>query len=87
MKAIIYGVQAVDIPARGSDAAVRGVKIHYGYKDPYVIGHKVEAQMVNDNLNIGTMFDLAPGDEVNLDLNPKGKIIDVALIGHVDLPE
>lgn len=78
MLAKVMGVQKVDYTKKSGEPC-KGVTLHVAFKDNNVVGECVDSLFVNDNLGIYSVYDLNPGDSVNLEFNRRGYIAGVTL--------
>lgn len=83
-KCRLIGVQELDFEANDGKP-IKGVKLHLSYPSDVVYGEKVDTKFISDNLcrKIGVyaeeMKELV-GGEIELLLNPDGKLVGVAAV-------
>lgn len=80
-KVNLCGVQPLDFDTKDGDT-IKGIKLHITYQDENVMGYACDTKFLTDSAckNCGITVDkLEPmiGQVVDLELNPKGKIVAV----------
>lgn len=80
----LIGVQELDFEANDGKV-IKGVKLHLSYPSDVVYGEKVDTKFISDNLcrKIGAYaedFKEFVGSEIELILNPEGKLVGVSAV-------
>ena len=66
MKVKVLGIQFVDYVSRKTGNPVKGVTLHSCYPDGQVKGEAVDSIFVSDNLGLDFLYQILPGDEVDI---------------------
>ena len=74
----VLGIQFVDYVSRKTGNPVKGVTLHSCYPDGQVKGEAVDSIFVSDNLGLDFLYQILPGDEVNIEYNNRGYVCNVA---------
>lgn len=81
MKAKVLGIQNVDFVNSQTGERIVGYRLHLCYKDPDVTGERVDPRFFGDRLGLGPVIStLKPGVMVDLDTNPRGRVIGITPI-------
>ena len=79
MKVKVLGIQFVDYVSRKTGNPVKGVTLHSCYPDGQVKGEAVDSIFVSDNLGLDFLYQILPGDEVDIEYNNRGYVAGAAL--------
>lgn len=81
MKVNLLGIRKnVRIANERTGEIIEGTSLYIGYKDENVVGQMTDKKFVRSTLQIPCMSELQPGQMLDLDLNTKGKVIDIAIL-------
>lgn len=78
MKVKVLGVQFVDYTSRKTGKSVKGITLHSCYPDSQVKGEAVDPIFVSDNLGLDFLYQILPGDVVDIEYNNRGYVCNVA---------
>lgn len=78
MKVKVLGIQFVDYTSRKTGKSVKGITLHSCYPDSQVKGEAVDSIFVSDNLGLDFLYQILPGDEVDIEYNNRGYVCKVA---------
>lgn len=80
MRARLLGIRKnVRFEDSRSGEVVEGTSLYVSHADPYVVGEIAEKMFVRSTLPIPCMTEIKPGMMLDLDLNTRGKIVDISI--------
>lgn len=81
MKANLLGIRKnVRVENERTGEIIEGTSLYIAHKDENVIGQMTGKMFVRNTLQIPCMAQLQPGQLLDLDLNTKGKIVDITIL-------
>lgn len=81
MKVSLIGIRPnVRVENRDTGEIIEGTSLYIAYKDANVNGQMTDKMFIRSTLQIDCLPDLQPGQTLDLDLNTKGKIMDIMIL-------
>ncbi len=79
MKVKLLGIRR-NVRFENNGEIIEGTSLYIGYRDGNVDGLMADKVFIRSSLQIPCMPDLCPEQMIDLDLNTKGKVIDITIL-------